>query len=292
MGTIYVGIDVSKAQWDVAERPSGNGATVPHTPAGIAELVERLRSVEPAGIVVEATGGLEVPLASALASAGLPVHVVNPRQVRDFAKALGRLAKTDTLDAQVLAQFAEVVRPAPRSLPDAATQALSALLTRRRQLIEMRTAEQNRLGTAPRSIRRQIRAHLTWLNRQLIAVDTDLASQIRATPVWREREDLWRTVPGIGPVTSRTLLAELPELPGSVVSFHRGFAAVVTAEHPGGLVRNGAKLFRVAPVTRIVFRDCTPDAVEVALIQPWSDAVRGLTVGWSVPQLEIGRAHV
>lgn len=224
MGTIYVGIDVSKAQLDVAERPSGNGATVPHTPAGIAELVERLRSVEPAGIVVEATGGLEVPLARALASAGLPVHVVNPRQVRDFAKALGRLAKTDTLDAQVLAQFAEVVRPAPRSLPDAATQALSALLTRRRQLIEMRTAEQNRLGTAPLSIRRQIRAHLTWLNRQLITVDTDLASQIRATPGWREREDLLRTVPGIGPVTSRTLLAELPEL-GQLS--HKQLAALV-----------------------------------------------------------------
>jgi transposase len=212
MGSICVGIDVSKAQLDVAERPSGHHETVAHTPTGIAGLVARLRILRPTSIVLEATGGLEVELVSALATAGLPVCVVNPRHVRDFAKATGHLAKTDTLDAQVLAHFAEVVRPTPRPLPDAATQALSALVTRRHQLIEMRTAEQNRLGTAPRAIQPQIRKHLAWLDRQLTALETDLTKQIRATPLWRERDELLQSVPGVGPVTSRTLLAELPEL--------------------------------------------------------------------------------
>lgn len=212
MAPIFVGIDVSKDQLDLAERPSGHSETIPHTTSGIANLVERLGPLKPASIVLEATGGLEVPLATALATAGLPVHVVNPRQVRDFAKATGRLAKTDALDAQVLAQFAEAVRLTARPLPDAATQELSALLTRRRQLIEMRTAEQNRLSTAPRRVQPQIRAHLKWLDRELTRLDRELTDRIRATPIWRERDDLLQSVPGIGPVTSRTLLAELPEL--------------------------------------------------------------------------------
>jgi transposase len=212
MSTIFIGIDVSKDQLDLAERPSGRCETLPHTPGGIATLVEQLRRVGPSSIVLEATGGLEVPLATALATAGLPVHVVNPRQVRDFAKATGRLAKTDALDAQVLAQFAEAVRLAPRVLPDAATQELSALLTRRRQLIEMRTAEHNRLPTTPRRLQRQIRTHVKWLDREVAALDGDLAERIRTTPIWRERDNLLQSVPGVGPVTSRTRLAELPEL--------------------------------------------------------------------------------
>lgn len=221
---VYIGIDVSKAQLDIAERPSGERAVVPHTEESITTLVERLRRHQPARLVLEATGGLEVPLASALAVAGIPVAVVNPRQVRDFAKATGQLAKTDAIDAQTLARFAEAVRPAPRPLPDEATQAFSALLTRRRQLMEMLVAEQNRLQRAPRPIQRQIQIHVTWLKKQLAALDEDLTQRIQATPIWREREDLLRSVPGIGPVVSRTLLAELPEL--GMLS-HKQIAALV-----------------------------------------------------------------
>ena len=211
-GPLYVGIDVSKAQLDVAERPSGERAVIPHTEQDIAALVEQLGARRPACVVLEATGGLQAPLASALAIAGISVAVVNPRQVRDVARATGQLAKTDAIDAQILARVAEAVRPAPRPLPDEATQAFSALLTRRRQLIEMLVAEQHRMRTAPRPIQRQIQAHLTWLKQQLAMLDEDLTHRIQATPLWREQEDLLRSVPGIGPVVSRTLLGELPEL--------------------------------------------------------------------------------
>lgn len=223
-GPLYVGIDVSKAQLDVAERPSGERAVMPHTEQDIAALVEQLGARRPACVVLEATGGLQAPLASALAIAGIPVAVVNPRQVRDFARATGQLAKTDAIDAQILAHFAEAVRPAPRPLPDEATQAFSALLTRRRQLIEMLVAEQHRLRTAPGPIQRQIQSHLTWLKRQLATLDEDLTHRIQATPLWREHEDLLRSVPDIGPVVSRTLLAELPEL-GTLT--HKQIAALV-----------------------------------------------------------------
>jgi transposase len=163
---IFVGIDVSKAQLDVALRPTGR-FVVPHDDSGIAQLLERLKATSPTLIVLEATGGVEVPLTSALAATGLPVVVVNPRQIRDFAKAVGQLAKTDALDAQVLAHFADVVRPTPRPLPDAQTQELAALVTRRRQLIEMLTAEKNRIASARIGIRKQLRAHITWLVRAL-----------------------------------------------------------------------------------------------------------------------------
>jgi transposase len=210
--THYVGIDVSKAQFDWASRPSGERHRVPNTEAGVSGLVEQWRVAPPTAIVVEATGRLEVPLVSALAAAGLPVSVVNPRQVRDFAKATGRWAKTDALDAAVLAQCADAVRPTPRPIADDATQDLRALLTRRRQLLDMRTAEQQRLSGAPRRVHQQIQAHLAWLDHQLAQLEKDLTQMIRALPVWREQEDLLRSVPGIGPVLSRTLLAELPEL--------------------------------------------------------------------------------
>jgi len=219
-----VGIDVSKVQLDVAERPSGERVVIPHTEEGIAALVAQLRIRRPACVVLEATGGLQVPLASALAVGGIPVAVVNPRQVRDFAKATGQLAKTDAIDAQVLARFADAVRPTPRPLPDEATQQLGALLTRRRQLIEMLVAEQQRMQRAPHPIQRQIQAHLTWLKQQLAGLDEDLTHRIQATPLWREHEDLLRSVPGIGPVVSRTLLAELPEL-GTLT--HKQIAALV-----------------------------------------------------------------
>lgn len=208
---VFVGIDVSKDQLDVALRPSAERWAVANDDAGIATLVDRLRALTPALIVLEATGGLELPLTGALA-VGLPVVVVNPRQVRDFAKATGKLAKTDALDAAVLAQFAEAVRPALRPLPDAAMQELSGLLARRRQLLEMRTAEQNRLGMARPPVRKGIRAHIAWLDRHLAQTDDDLARAIRESPVWREKDDLLQSAPGVGPGLARTLLADLPEL--------------------------------------------------------------------------------
>ncbi len=210
---VFVGIDVSKATLDIAVRPSGETWQVPNEPAAIAELVTRVRQEAPALVVLEATGGFEHTVVAALAAGGLPVVVANPRQVHDFGKALGQLAKTDRIDAALLALFAERVRPEPRPLPDAATEALGALLTRRRQLLEMLTAERNRLGFARApQIRRGIQQHLRWLERQLAGVDTDLGQTIQASPVWRATEDLLRSVPGIGPVVSRTLIGALPEL--------------------------------------------------------------------------------
>jgi transposase len=209
---VCVGIDVSKAQLEVALRPSADRWTVSHDEAGLTALVARLRGVSPALIVLEATGGLEGALTGALVAAGLPVVVINPRQARDFAKATGQLAKTDAIDAAILAQFAEVVRPPVRPLPDAQTQELAALIARRRQLIEMRTAESNRLGSAAQRVRPGIAAHLRWLDTQVARVDQDLTQAIRQSPVWRARDDLLQSTPGVGPVVTTTLLAELPEL--------------------------------------------------------------------------------
>ena len=183
-----------------------------HTAEGIAATVDRLRGVAPTLIVLEATGGYETPLVAALAATGLPVVVANPRQVRDFAKATGPLAKTDRLDADLLALVGERVHPTPRPLPDAARQALEALMTRRRQLLDRVTVERHRLEHTSTPIRRNITEHLRWLTRRVAAVDRDLDDTIQKSPVWRAKEDLLRTVPGIGPVVSRTLLADLPEL--------------------------------------------------------------------------------
>lgn len=209
---VFVGIDVSKAQLDVAVRPEGSGFTVRNDESGLATLVERVRALQPHLVVLEATGGLEVPLVSALAAAGVPLVVANPRQIRDFAKATGQLAKTDILDAQVMARFAETVRPVPRPLPDTSTQELAALLTRRRQLIDMLTAEKNRLGSAPPRVRKGILAHIAWLERRLAETDHDLSTTIHASPVWREKDDLLQSTPGVGPILATTLLASLPEL--------------------------------------------------------------------------------
>ncbi len=210
--SVYVGIDVAKAHLDVAARPTLEPWRVANDAPGIARLVARLDHLRPTLIVLEATGGYERPVAAALTAAGLPVAVVNPRQVRDFAKATGRLAKTDTLDAHVLAHFAAAVQPPARPLPDADTQALAAILTRRRQLVAMRTAEENRLHTALAAIRARIAAHLAWLEAELKEIDTELAQAIAADPIWRERDALLRSVPGVGPVLAVTLLAELPQL--------------------------------------------------------------------------------
>ena len=208
----FVGIDVAKAQLDIAVRPSGEQWTATNDQAGISPLVARLQALRPTLVVLEATGGREVPLVAALAEAAVPVAVVNPRQVRDFARAIGQLAKTDALDAQVLARFAEVVRPTPRALPDAQAQELSALLTRRRQLVGMLTAERQRLDTALPAVRRPIQRHVAWLEQELADLDRTLRDAVHASPLWREQEDLLRSVPGIGPTTAYMLVADLPEL--------------------------------------------------------------------------------
>jgi transposase len=209
---VFIGIDVSKARLDVAMRPSAEKLSVSNDETGIQAVVQRLNELSPTLIVLEATGGLERSITGALGSAQLPVVVVNPRQVRDFAKATGQLAKTDRIDAEVLARFAEAVRPPLRPLPDEVSLELRALIARRRQLIEMMVAERNRLSTASRAVRKRIEAHLRWLEAELERADKDLDQSIRQSPIWQEHEDLLRSVPSIGPVVSRTLLAELPEL--------------------------------------------------------------------------------
>jgi transposase len=209
---VFVGIDVAKAQLDIALRPTGERWAVTNDEPGIAALVAWLQAAQPTLIVLEATGGYHRAVVAALAAAALPLVVMNPRQVRDFAKATGQLAKTDVLDARAVAHFAEAVRPALRPLPDAQTEELRALLARRRQLIAMRTAEQNRLENAPRRLRADIEAHIAWLNQRVAALDNDLDTTLRASPVWRERESLYRSVPGIGPVCARTLVLDLPAL--------------------------------------------------------------------------------
>jgi transposase len=207
----FVGIDVSKAQLDVAVRPTGKRWTLPYDQTGIEGLIPQIVDLEPALVLLEATGGLELPLVAALAAAALPV-VVNPRQVRDFAKATGTLAKTDTLDAGVLAHFADAVRPEVRPLKDAETQVLNSLTARRHQVLTMLVSEKNRLGTAIGAVSPRIEAHIAWLEQELSDLDKGLRQTLRRSPVWREKDDLLRTVPGVGEQISLTLLANLPEL--------------------------------------------------------------------------------
>ncbi len=208
----YIGIDVSKATLDVASLPTGESWTVTNDDLGLVELTPRLISLAPVLVVLEATGGFETLAAITLAKAGLPIAVVNPRQVRDFAKAMGQLAKTDALDAGILAAFAQRVRPEPRPLPDEAAQLLDSLLTRRRQLVDMLTAEKNRLGFARGPVKRDITRHIRWLEKRLADVDGDLQDAIAASPLYQAKADLLRSVPGVGPVTTLTLIATLPEL--------------------------------------------------------------------------------
>ena len=210
--SVYAGIDVSKDQLDVAVTGEADGWSAANTESGIRGLVDRLVERAPTLIVLEAPGGFEVPAAAGLAAAGLPVTIVNPRQVRDFAKATGQLAKTDEIDARVLALFAERVRPSIRPLPDEAARALDAVVARRRQVLDMLTAEKNRLGFAIAPVQGDIRKHIKWLERQLAKVDQDLDTMIRKSPVWSAKSNLLRDVPGVGPNLARTLIAELPEL--------------------------------------------------------------------------------
>ena len=209
---MFIGIDVSKAALDVAAHPSHDTWQESNTAGGIDALVDRLQALTPELIVVEATGGYENAVVAAVGAAGLPIVVVNPRQVRDFAKATGKLAKTDRIDADILALFAERVRPELRELPTEAARELEALLARRRQILEMTQAERNRLEHATGAVRKDLVEHIRYLEKRLNRVDTELEERVQESPLWRAKEDLLRSVPGVGPIVSRTLIAELPEL--------------------------------------------------------------------------------
>jgi transposase len=208
----YVGIDVSSQVVDVHVRPDGAAKRFERR-FGFDAVVEFLRPYSPKLIVLEATGGYEAPVAAALASAGFALAIVNPRQARDFAKATGKLAKTDKIDASVLAHFADAVRPAAQQLRDEEARELDALVARRRQLVEMLVAEQNRLHVSPsRSAKKDIEQHVEWLKKRIKDLDGDIGKAVRQSPLWREKDDLLRSVPGLGRITSSTLLAALPEL--------------------------------------------------------------------------------
>lgn len=208
----FVGIDVAKDKLDIAVLPSAAPWVTPQSEEGLRTLAERLVGLGPELVVLEATGGYELPVAAALATAGVPVAVVNPRQVRAFARGIGQLAKTDALDAQVLARFAEVVRPTPRPLPEAQAQELSALLARRGQVLGMLVAERQRLGTALLTVRPHLQRHIRFLEAELSDLDRQMRAAVPASPLWRAQEDLLRSAPGIGPTTALALLAEVPEL--------------------------------------------------------------------------------
>lgn len=209
---VTVGVDVSKAHLDVAARP-GDHFRLPNTPTGAAALADRLAPLSPALVVLEATGGYEAEAVAALLAAGVRVAVVNPRQVRQFAAGIGQRAKTDPIDARVLAHFAAVVAPALVAPPDPDRAELAALLDRRRQLLGMRVAEGNRLRpTLPAAVRTGIEAHVRWLDERVAEVDRAVATAVRRCPEWRAKDRLLRSIKGVGPVVSRTLLADLPEL--------------------------------------------------------------------------------
>lgn len=209
---IFVGVDVSKNWLDVAVHESVEGFRVGNTATGIASLLERLRALKPSLIVLEATGGFEMLVVAELSRARWPVVVSNARRIREFARATGRLAKTDRLDAKVLAHFAAAVRPPARRLPDQAEEQLTALLTRRTQVVDMLTVEKNRLVTVRAEMRSNIEAHIQWLHQSLKDLDQEIEDAVKGSPVWREKDALLRSVPGVGPITSATMLGMLPEL--------------------------------------------------------------------------------
>lgn len=208
----FVGIDVSKAHFDVAVHEQALEWQADNTAAGIGELLHRLQDLAPTLIVLEATGGFEVPLVAELAAVQLPVVVINPRRVRDFARSTGQLAKTDKLDAKLLAHFAAALRPTPRPLPTDQEEHLTALLTRRKQLVEMLTVEKNRLSTVRPVMRSELEAHVAWLTERLASLDQDIDHFVQGSPLWQAKDTLLKSVPGIGRITASTLLAMLPEL--------------------------------------------------------------------------------
>jgi len=208
----FVGVDVSKATLDVASWRSNEYRRFQNDPTGIQELIDWLKILQPELIVLEATGGLELPFVAELAYEKMPVAVVNPRRIREFARSIGQLAKTDKLDAKVIAHFGAATHPEARKLPTNDEEKLTALITRRRQIIEMLTAEKNRLHSARFSMKERIELHLSWLESELRDLDNEITKFIHQSPIWKEKDKLLRSVPGVGPVTSATILAMLPEL--------------------------------------------------------------------------------
>ena len=240
---VYAGIDVSAAHLDMAVLPSGEERRFTNGGEGIKTLTDHLAGMGSVLVVLEATGGMELPVVGELAVAGVELVVVNPRQVRDFARATGKLAKTDALDAQMLARFGEAVKPAVRPLPDATLMELRGLATRRHQLMKMLTAERNRLRTAPQRVQPQIKEHILWLKRQIKDLDKDLHDSIRSTPLWRAQENLLRSVPGVGPVVSSILLAKLPEL-GALNRYQIGaLVGVAPLNRDSGAMRGKRKIW-------------------------------------------------
>lgn len=208
----FVGIDVSKSELEIWIRPTNKSLTFANTEDGIALMIEHLKTLSPSLIVLEATGGYEMAAVNAMASKKLPVVAINARQIRDFAKSTGKLAKTDRIDAQVIAHFAEVVRPPLRPLKDEQTQRLQALNTRRRQIVKMITAEQNRLHQAPKWTAKTIKSHISWLNKELKKIDKEISNLIKGSPIWRQKDAILQSFKGVGPITSSKVLSSLPEL--------------------------------------------------------------------------------
>jgi transposase len=239
----FIGIDVSKDSLQVHARPQGLAFQEANDEPGIQALVARLLPLAPALIVLEATGGYQNALVASLAVAGLPTAVINPRQARRFAEAAGQLAKTDPIDAGSLAHFAEAIRPQPRPVPDAAAQELAALLARRRQLLQMRIAEEQRLPTATTAVRKGLRQHLAFLARHLQQIEDELDQTIRRSPVWREKDDLLQSVPGIGPQVARVLLAELPELGALPARQLAALVGLAPFNHDSGRSRGRRRIF-------------------------------------------------
>jgi transposase len=236
-GEVFVGIDVSRARLDVHRLPDGAAHTFGYDAAGLADLLGWLRTAPPALVVLEATGGLQLRAAAEIGAAGLAVAVVNPRQVRDFARATGRLAKTDRLDAASIARFAAAIRPEPRPLPDAQRQALIELLARRRQLIEMRTAEKLRLATVHPALRPGLQEHIAWLAKAIDGIDAEIDVQVRASAIWRHEAALLRSVPGVGKGTAHTLIALLPELGRIPTARLAALVGLAPFNHDSGTLR-------------------------------------------------------
>lgn len=207
-----IGIDVAKEKLDIASRPEKESWTIANREEKLSSLVDKFVKISPDLIVLEATGGLEIPVASALGAAGLPVVIINPRQIRDFAKATGKLAKTDRIDADIIAHFGESIKPEIRPLKDEQTQELAEILTRRRQLVDMLTAEKNRLPTVRTKIKKDIEKHIKWLEKRIKDCEGDLEKRIKHSPIWRKQDEIVKSVPGVGPVLSLALLTGLPEL--------------------------------------------------------------------------------
>ena len=240
---VYAGVDVSKSSLDVAVSGSKEFWPFGNDAAGINGAVEKLSEVNPDAVIVEATGGIEVPFVVSLMAAGISVAVVNPRQVRDFAKATGQLAKTDRLDAAILAAFGERVNPPVRALPDEEARGLKTLVARRRQLQEMITAERNRLGTVRGTVRERVKAHITWMQAELKQTDDDLANTVKNSSVWKAKDNLAQSVPGVGPVLSATLIADLPELGTLNRKEIAALAGVAPYNHDSGTIHHKRRVW-------------------------------------------------